>query len=729
MWNYLSPGVYQAPPTPKDDDIRLVRTDIAGFVGYAERGPVAPADSPSLPDPTVLAIRLTSWNDYRTKFGGMTEYGYMPYAVRAFFENGGTTCYVVRVAASTASNPLYNPQSASFTLPLGDAATQVTTVIQSNGTNLTLGSTAGLVQGTVIGVGPAGALQLTTVATVVNGQNLTVASAFPSAIAAGAPVWVLMATPLSAEGFKGQTDLQVASSSLFQAGDTVTITTSDGMMRQDAAIDAIIAGNTVRLNQKLRGSFGPGSSFLRKQMTGLRIKALSPGMWGNRLHINLTPVLPGPTCSAFDLQITLAPGPDLTQPPQAETFLNLSLSSSDSQFAETVVNDEVNGSNLIRICLPSDIQPLGVSGGRIFPFPVTLAGGRDGLSAVTPRDFIGADGDFRGLRVLEEVDEIAILAAPDAVNTGQADLTMPAQPAGDPCQPPLPQPPPNPVADDLTAKPPQTLPNFGDVPGVSAIYQAMIDQARRLLYRVTVLDTPDNLEPTAAVNWIVGRGLPEAFVQFGAAYYPWVLAPDGLTDEQSARRVPPSGHVAGVYAQVDNSIGVQNPPANIELQFAVDVGKEPTASQLGNLNEQGINVIRAFPGRGIRVWGARSLAAAFNQQADWWFIHVRRTLSMIEDSVEKSMQWTVFEMNDDKLRRTLTHSLTVMLEKIWLAGGLQGASAQQAFYVKCDSTNNPQSQIDLGILVCEVGVAIAAPMEFLIFQVRQLPDGTAVSEA
>ena len=218
-------------------------------------------------------------------------------------------------------------------------------------------------------------------------------------------------------------------------------------------------------------------------------------------------------------------------------------------------------------------------------------------------------------------------------------------------------------------------------------------------------------------------------VKFAAVYYPWVLVPDGLTNELATRRVPPGGHVAGVYAQVDNSAGVQHPPANVELEFAVDVGRRVSDAQQGQLNEQGINVIRSFPGRGIRVWGARSLAAEYDDQESWWFIHVRRTLSMIEDSVEKSMQWTVFETNDANLRRTLAHSLTVLLEQLWRSGGLKGASAKQAFYVKCDDTNNPQSQVDLGRLVCEVGVAIAAPMEFLTFQVQRLPDGTGVVEA
>jgi phage tail sheath protein FI len=255
----------------------------------------------------------------------------------------------------------------------------------------------------------------------------------------------------------------------------------------------------------------------------------------------------------------------------------------------------------------------------------------------------------------------------------------------------------------------------------------MLEQARRLRYRVALLDTPDGLEPKSVWDWLQKLLLPPVALPFGAVYYPWIKVPDGLSDEQSTRRVPPGGHVAGVYAQVDNSLGVQHPPANVELAFATGLGKAVSEEQHGDLNERGVNVIRSFPGRGIRVWGARSLAAQTDAE-EWWFIHIRRTLSMIEDSVEKGMKWTVFENNDQNLRRTLRHSLNVVLERIWQAGGLKGASASEAFYVKCDDTNNPQAAVDLGRLVCEIGVAIAAPMEFLVFEVRREAAASEVVE-
>ena len=204
------------------------------------------------------------------------------------------------------------------------------------------------------------------------------------------------------------------------------------------------------------------------------------------------------------------------------------------------------------------------------------------------------------------------------------------------------------------------------------------------------------------------------------------MVPDPLDVNQLARAVPSGGHVAGVYAQIDNRSGVHHPPANVALEFVTDVVDEVTALQQEELNPHDVNAIRPFRGRGIRVWGARALAA--RQDNDWRFIHARRLMSMIEESVFKSMQWAVFESNDYSLRRTLVHSLSVFLEAIWRQGGLKGALPSEGFYVKCDETNNPLAVVDAGQLVCEVGIAVAAPMEFIVFQIRQDPSGTVISE-
>ena len=251
-----------------------------------------------------------------------------------------------------------------------------------------------------------------------HGQHLTLSGPLATAVAAGAAVQLAEAAVLLNGATAGQTDVQVASTALFHPGDTVAVTS--GGMVEVAAVARLIGATTVRLASKLRGTY-PAGAVLWRQATGPTIEATSPGNWGNRLRVDLTPRSPGPSLGRFDLRVTLAPGPDPTQPPESERFLNLSLDSKDARFAPTIINEPPTGSNLIRLRVPAAFAGLGVRDGRVFPvaFPIILAGGRDGLSQITTRDFIGGDGDFRGLRALEEIDEIGILIAPDAVNAGQ----------------------------------------------------------------------------------------------------------------------------------------------------------------------------------------------------------------------------------------------------------------------------------------------------------------------
>jgi hypothetical protein len=215
--------------------------------------------------------------------------------------------------------------------------------------------------------------------------------------------------------------------------------------------------------------------------------------------------------------------------------------------------------------------------------------------------------------------------------------------------------------------------------------------------------------------------------EFAAIYYPWLKVPDSLeVDGEPSRRVPPSGSVAGAYAYTDLNFGVQKPPANVELLSAMDVGESISDAEQGALNDNSVNAIRAFPGRRIRLWGVRSLASP--DDSDWKFIHVRRLMSAIEETLQRYSRWVVFRNNDAALRLSLKHSLEVMLHGIWAKGGLKGGTPAQAFFVKCDETNNPQPVIDQGQLICQVGVAVAAPMEFIVFEIRQEADGAQVVE-
>jgi phage tail sheath protein FI len=313
-----------------------------------------------------------------------------------------------------------------------------------------------------------------------------------------------------------------------------------------------------------------------------------------------------------------------------------------------------------------------------------------------------------------------MIAVPDAVFEAPDVLQAPS-PQPDPCVKAS-DARPNPVADDPTAiltalTPQQTI----------QLQSAMIDQCQRLRYRVAILDTPDKLQISQAQNWPGSQGLvfsPPS--RFAAIYYPWMMAPDALELAGPTRSVPASGYVAGAYAFNDLTYGVQRPPGNVELQFVMDVQRDISDLQQAGLNLNDVNAIRAFPGRGIRVWGARSLAEQGDE--DWRFIHVRRLMSAIEATVERSTGWVVFQNNTDALRKSLTHSLNVLLRGIWAKGGLKGNQPQEAYYVKCDAKNNPQTVVDRGQLICEIGVAIAAPMEFLVFEIRQDASGAQILE-
>jgi uncharacterized protein len=651
---YATPGVYLQPQPAPGTDHRLVRTDIAGFVGFAERGPLPQPDA--TPDEAVkAAVRLTSWAEFLATFGGFVPYSYLAYAVRAFFENGGTTCYVIRVTGLGPGTGFPAPREASYPLP---------------------------------------------------GSYQYFAGLLGETAKAGDSILQI-------------SDNSVASVNRVQTGDLIEIE-SDGVSETSLVIAR--TNDAITLAQPLAAAH-PKGTILAKYAPALVVTAISPGSWGNRLKLNVTPLTTGETVEEFALRITLVPGPDPTAPVEEEYYSHLSLLEGPF-FALDHVN---NFSNLIRLSYPtqlSDIRPLLAGTGplamvqtplNIVPSPsVLLQGGEDGLAGLTMDDFIGGPDDLRGLRILQEIDEVAILCAPDAVYGPEAALPTPVPPPADPCASPpeSPQSPPLEQTDNVI------VPALDPV----LIYRAMIDQCERLRDRVAILDYPKGKKnPTDLRNW-----KNHFATRFGAIYYPWLKVSDPLGLEGPSRLVPATGHVAGSYSNIDNQFSVARPPANIQLAFVNDVADDVTDIAQQSLNPYGINAIRSFPGRGIRVWGARSLAGL--NDSDWQFIHVRRLMSMIEKSIAVSTRWAVFESNDFSLRRTIAHSLTVFLTAIWRTGGLQGAQPSQGFYVKCDETNNPPAVVDAGQLICEVGIAVAAPMEFIVFEIHQDPAGSSVSE-
>jgi hypothetical protein len=199
-----------------------------------------------------------------------------------------------------------------------------------------------------------------------------------------------------------------------------------------------------------------------------------------------------------------------------------------------------------------------------------------------------------------------------------------------------------------------------------------------------------------------------------ALYYPWIEIGD-MNGSGRTKLVPPSGHIAGVYARTDSTRGVHKAPANEVVRGALGLEVVVTKGEHDLLNPVGINVIRSFPGRGIRVWGARTLSS----DPSWRYINVRRLFNMVEESIERGTQWVVFEPNDSMLWGRIRRDIGAFLTNVWRTGALFGTSPEQAFYVKCDEETNPKELRDVGQLVVEIGMAPTKPAEFVIFRISQ----------
>ena len=205
--------------------------------------------------------------------------------------------------------------------------------------------------------------------------------------------------------------------------------------------------------------------------------------------------------------------------------------------------------------------------------------------------------------------------------------------------------------------------------------------------------------------------------KIAALYWPWIEVMDPLT--RRPMLMPPSGHIAGLWSRVDASRGVHKAPANEVVRGANGLAFQITQAEQGELNRVGINCIRAFPGRGIRVWGARTLSS----DPEWRYINVRRLFNYVSESIMAGTQWGVFEPNDPTLWSKLTINIWSFLNRVYRGGALFGASPTEAFYVKCDAETNPPEVIEAGQVVCEIGIAPVKPAEFVIFRLGQFTGG------
>ncbi len=244
--------------------------------------------------------------------------------------------------------------------------------------------------------------------------------------------------------------------------------------------------------------------------------------------------------------------------------------------------------------------------------------------------------------------------------------------------------------------------------------------------RFAIFDSPATVETDGALDLTLldpsnnANILPDNS-DYAAFYFPWIQVFDPATKIQDPRTtgrqfVPPSGHVAGIYARVDTQRGVHKAPANEPVLGALDLKYTISKAQQDGLNPQGVNCLRDLNGN-LRVWGARTIGG--DRNGEWKYINVRRLFLFLRESIDEGTQWVVFEPNDAGLWAKITRNVTAFLTNVWRSGALFGATPQEAFYVKCDADTNPPEVRDLGQVVTEIGVAIVKPAEFVIFRISQ----------
>ena len=248
-----------------------------------------------------------------------------------------------------------------------------------------------------------------------------------------------------------------------------------------------------------------------------------------------------------------------------------------------------------------------------------------------------------------------------------------------------------------------------DAPGEAV--KAVITHCQNSRYRFAVLDSPagkavsGQLDPRS--EGLIGD------TKYAAYYYPWIWVADPRTGARV--KIPPSGAVCGIYALTDNTRGVWKAPANETVAGAIDLEYDVTQGEQEILNPRGVNCIRRFPGRGIRVWGARTLSS----DPAWRYLNVRRLFNFVERSIDNGTQWVVFELNDMDLWGRVRRNVGAFLTRLWADGALFGESADQAFFVKCDAELNTEDVRDAGQLIVEIGIAPVKPAEFVIFRISQ----------
>ena len=645
MPQYLAPGVYVEEVSFRSNVIVGVGTTTTGFVGPTRFGPLF--DPPDV---------LTSLADYERVYGdgqpleldiGEID-NYMWHAVRAFFTEGGSTLYVKRVyngdvAAGAASGTIAGGIPLAARYPGAAGEMQVTFALTAGQSVLAAGP--GPVPGTRIPV--ARGLNEHDVALV--GRDFTGSPPAGTIAPTGTPL--SLGSPPSERSFVlGHREYTFALAELVvdpATGDHVWQFTPVASPPQPPIPLASLSPATA-----------PGAAGDTVQIVTLSVSVTPPGSGALPL---VWPGLP------LDLRHRLAGAPDSVAAVFAAvpaggdpTPVIVDLSAHPDGLA--LLYALGNAIDLVGLAAPT-------TAAAALSTTVMLQGGGDG-NEPTDADYEGAvraDDSKSGLVAFEDLNDIAIVAAPGATAT-------------------------------YAQKPERA----------HAIVNALITHAEKMRYRIAVIDAGKK----QAVSEV--RAMRAQFDSSWAAfYYPWVTILDPITNLPN--NMPPSGFVAGIYARNDVERAVFKAPANEVVNLAIGFERAINKAQQEILNPEAINCFRFLEARGNRLWGARLMSS----DPEWLYVNLRRYFAFLEHSIDLGTQWVVFEPNGELLWSRVRGTIEDFLFDQWQSGALLGDKPSNAYFVRCDRSTMTQNDLDNGRLICLIGVAVVRPAEFVIFRIGQ----------
>ena len=671
------PGVYIdefAPGAP----IQGVGTNTAAFVGLAAMGPIA------------LPTKVTTWEQFTAAFGAAPAPGsYLWYAVRGFFRNGGQVCYVVRASNGSYQAMTLNDRTAAPGRPIIDL------VARQPGA---LGITASV----------ADAPLLTNVAIYRPGATLAAPGAAQGATS----------VTLVAEGTI--TDAQVANR--FKPGDEVSFSTGT-----DRRVVSSVSGATVRFTLPLGTALAAGAKMqLANTAAGARTIRLRPAgagplpagqlVAGTILTVTQgansdTQIVDGVTAEVLTegaqgglapltYRVTLRAGlaiqldldPAGATPPTASsnevnltitlgavtvTYDRLSMDPAHPRYLIDIVDNDPAGllnATLIQPPPPNSVAMAIPAAAGAQPMSPAQPGSNEDLSAITALNLTDA------IDTLQAIDDVNFIAVPDRpTQSGQLMLT---------------------------------------------VQQALISHCELMADRFAILDSDPGAPLFGAGSLEEQRRGLDSTRGYAALYGPWLTTIPA--DSGPPIFVPPSGHVAGIFARSDATRGVHKAPANEIVNDALGVERRISLIEQGQLNLQGINIVQVFQDGGRPVlWGARTTATDLN----WQYVNIRRLFLFLEESIQDGIRWAVFEPNNLSLWQQLKRTLTDFLTREWRDGALFGAKPEEAFYVRIDDVLNPFSEQQLGRLHIEIGVRPSYPAEFIIVRIGIWDGGSTASES